>query len=46
MIDERLSRARRHLQTAGDPAKQVRIRVNNLQKAVEEMLIYLERERA
>ena len=45
-MDDELKRARDLLKISGDINKRVRIRVNNLQKAVEEMLIYLERERA
>ena len=44
-MDE-LKKAKALLKISGDTNKRVRIRVNNLQKAVEEMLIYLERERA
>jgi len=45
-MDDELKRARAFLKISEDTNKRVRIRVNNLQKAVEEMLIYLERERA
>ena len=45
-MDDELKRARDLLKISGDTNKRVRIRVNNLQKAVEEMLTYLEREHA